>query len=86
MVKTLNPKYKPPNRESLTNHLIPAWYNVEKANLAAELKEVSKAAITADGWTSFSQDHYITVTLHYIKNGQAQEKSSQDTENCHHHQ
>lgn len=33
-----------------------------------------KAAVTADGWTSFSQDHYLTVMLHYVRNGQAQEK------------
>lgn len=74
MTKVLNPKYKPPNRDSLTNHLIPAWYAVEKGNLISELKHVSKAAITADGWTSFSQDHYLTVTLHYVRNGQAQGK------------
>ncbi|RVE66573.1 hypothetical protein OJAV_G00108960 [Oryzias javanicus] len=74
MTKILNPKYKAPSRDTLSNHLIPAWYGVEKANLISELKHVSKAAITADGWTSFSQDHYLTVTLHYVKNGQAQEK------------
>ncbi|XP_035990930.1 zinc finger BED domain-containing protein 1-like [Fundulus heteroclitus] len=74
MTIALNPKYKAPSRESLTNHLIPAWYDVEKGNLISELKTVSKAAITADGWTSFSQDHYLTVTLHYVSNGQAKEK------------
>ena len=74
MTKILNPKYKAPNRESLTTPLIPAWYAVEKGNLISELKQVSKAAITADGWTSFSQDHYLTVTLHYVRNGQAKEK------------
>ncbi|XP_039876078.1 E3 SUMO-protein ligase ZBED1-like [Simochromis diagramma] len=74
MIKTLNPKYKAPNRDSLTNHLIPAWYAVEKANLISQLKHVLKAAITADGWTSFSQDHYLTVTLHYVRNGQTHEK------------
>lgn len=74
MTKILNPKYKAPNRESLANHLIPAWYAAEKANLISELKQMSKAAITADGWTSFSQDHYLTVTLHFVSNGQAKEK------------
>ncbi|KAJ8375440.1 hypothetical protein SKAU_G00060200 [Synaphobranchus kaupii] len=73
MTKTLNPKYNPPSRESLTNHLIPAWYDVEKGNLISELESVTKAAITADGWTSFSQDHYLTVTLQYTRKGQIQE-------------
>ncbi|CAI5671917.1 unnamed protein product [Oreochromis niloticus] len=35
---------------------------------------LSDAAITADGWTSFSQDHYLTVTVHYARNGQTHEK------------
>uniref|UniRef100_UPI003AAE61F4 E3 SUMO-protein ligase ZBED1-like n=1 Tax=Centroberyx gerrardi TaxID=166262 RepID=UPI003AAE61F4 len=74
MTKALNPKYNPPSRESLTNRLIPAWYDVEKGNLISELKNVTKAAITADGWTSFSQDHYLTVTLHYVREGQIKEK------------
>ncbi|XP_077085820.1 E3 SUMO-protein ligase ZBED1-like [Siphateles boraxobius] len=67
-------KYNAPNRDSLTNHLIPAWYGVEKSNLITELKHVTHAAITADGWTSFSQDHYLTVTLHYVREGQSIEK------------
>ena len=72
MTKILNPKYHAPNRESLGNQLIPAWYEVEKNNLISELKHVTKAAITADGWTSFSQD--LTVTLHYVRDGKIQEK------------
>lgn len=74
MIKTLNPKYNAPNRDSLTNHLIPAWYGVEKSNLITDLKHVTHAAITADNWTSFSQDHYLTVTLHYVREGQSKEK------------
>jgi len=74
MIKTPNPKYNAPNRDSLTNHLIPAWYGVEKSNLITELKHVKHAAITADGWTSFSQDHYLTVTLHYVREGQSKDK------------
>lgn len=72
--KLLNPKYHLPSRETLASTLVPARYDVEKSNLAAELKGVAKAAITADGWTAFSQDHYLTVTLHYISNGQCREK------------
>ena len=36
--------------------------------------DVTNAGITADGWTSFSQDHYLTVTLHYVREGQSKEK------------
>lgn len=63
MTNTVNSKYHPPNRDRLTNHLVPVWYEVEKRNLISDLKHVTKAVITADGWTSSTQDHYLTVML-----------------------
>ena len=74
MTKALNPKYMPPSRDSLTNELIPAWYEVEKSNIVSELSGVSKVALTSDGWTSISQDHYLTVTAHYIIEGKMRQK------------
>ncbi|KAK7893152.1 hypothetical protein WMY93_022304 [Mugilogobius chulae] len=65
MVRTFDSRYKPPSRDSLANRLIPAWYQVERDNLMSALREVSTVAITADGWTSLVQDHYLTVTLHF---------------------
>ncbi len=35
---------------------------------------MSKVAITSDGWTSITQDHYVTVTLHYVNEGQLRQK------------
>lgn len=69
MTRALNPRYKPPSREALTSHLIPAWYQVERENLQAELREVKKVSITADGWKSLAQNHYVTVTVHYTMQG-----------------
>ena len=70
----LNPKYKPFDRLKLSDTLVPAWYEVEKGNLISELEQVSKVAITADGWTAVTQDHYLTVTVHYVWEGQLKEK------------
>lgn len=67
MTKILQPRYNPPSRDILTNRLIPAWYQVERDNLISDLRDIRKAAITADGWTSIAQDHYVTVTAHYTK-------------------
>lgn len=44
-------------------------YHVKKDNLISELKNVSNAAVTADWWTSLIQDHYLIVTLHYVRQG-----------------
>ncbi|XP_028443439.1 zinc finger BED domain-containing protein 4-like [Perca flavescens] len=72
MTAALNPRYQPPSRDAHT--LIPAWYSVEKQNVIQELAQVSKAAITCDGWTSVAQDHYLTVTVHYISHGHIKQK------------
>lgn len=69
MTRALNPGYTPPSREVLSGTLLPAWYEVEKKNLIAELANLSKVAITSDGWTSITQEHYVTVTLHYVNEG-----------------
>lgn len=53
----------------LTNTLIPAWYAVEKENIKEELQDVRDVAVTADGWTSIAQDHYLTVSVHYVREG-----------------
>lgn len=74
MTRTLNANYTPPSRDILANHLIPAWYKVEKSNIISELNDVSKVAITSDGWTSLTQDHYPIVTAHYIVEGKMKQK------------
>nr|XP_054594715.1 zinc finger BED domain-containing protein 4-like [Nothobranchius furzeri]XP_054594718.1 zinc finger BED domain-containing protein 4-like [Nothobranchius furzeri] len=69
MCTALNPRYQPPSRDDLSNTFIPAWYSVEKSNLIQKLAQVNKVAITCDGWTSVAQDHFLTVTVHYIYKG-----------------
>lgn len=74
MVAALNPRYQPPSRDMLSTTLIPAWYAVERERVQAELEETEHVALTCDGWTSAAQDHYITVTVHFAKGGQLQER------------
>ncbi|CAM4570071.1 unnamed protein product [Leuciscus chuanchicus] len=66
MIRALNPRYQSPSRDMLSNTFIPAWYAVEKENIKKELQDVRDVAVTADGWTSIAQDHYLTVSVHYI--------------------
>lgn len=74
MTAALNPRYRPPSRDDLSNTLIPAWYSVEKQHVIQELAQLNKAAITCDGWTSVAQDHYLTVTVHYTSEGHIKQK------------
>ncbi|XP_077076835.1 zinc finger BED domain-containing protein 4-like [Siphateles boraxobius] len=74
MSTALNHRYQPPSRDDMSNTYITAWYSVIKHNVIQELAQVSKIAITCDGWTSVAQDHYLTVTVHYIYKGSIQQK------------
>lgn len=42
--RVLNATYTPPSRDGMANHLIPAWYKVENANLISELNDAGKVA------------------------------------------
>ena len=33
------------------------------------MAHVNKVAITCDGWTTVAQNHFLTVTVHYIYEG-----------------
>ena len=74
MTRVLNPRYQPPRRDMLANTFIPAWYAAEKGKVQAELKDVRDVAVTADEWTSVAQDHYLTVSVHYVREGEMKEK------------
>ncbi|CAM4465200.1 unnamed protein product [Leuciscus chuanchicus] len=74
MIRALNPRYQSPSRDMLSNTFIPAWYAVEKENIKKELQDVGDVAVTADGWTSIAQDHYLTVSVHYVREGSMKEK------------
>lgn len=75
MTGRLNRRYHPPSRDMLNNTVLPAWYNVEKENVQAELKAANYLAITCDGWTSATQDHYLTVTVYYTQQVELKERS-----------
>ncbi|XDV29215.1 hypothetical protein PO909_032358 [Leuciscus waleckii] len=74
MINSINPKYTPPTRDYLANQLIPTWYKIEKSNVISELADVHSVALTCDSWTSIAQDHYLTVTAHYLVEGKMKQK------------
>ena len=64
MVHELNPGYDLPSAAAIGN--TPSWYSVAKQDLILELKQTTSCAATSDGWTSIAQDHYLTITVHFI--------------------
>ncbi|CAH1259126.1 ZBED1 [Branchiostoma lanceolatum] len=63
----LNPFYKIPGRTEVSDRHIPKMYEVALDSLKDERKGVDYAALTGDGWTSRVADHYLTITIHYMK-------------------
>ncbi|XP_078575681.1 E3 SUMO-protein ligase ZBED1-like [Branchiostoma floridae x Branchiostoma japonicum] len=66
LMKELNPLYDPPNRACVAERIIPEMYSAALERLKSELKEVELAALTGDGWTARTADHYLTITAHYL--------------------
>ncbi|KAI4809290.1 hypothetical protein KUCAC02_018190 [Chaenocephalus aceratus] len=63
----LNTSYKVPSRGEVSERFLPKMYEAALLNLKTELQEVEYAALTGDGWTSRVADHYLTLTVHYMK-------------------
>ncbi|KAK5862872.1 hypothetical protein PBY51_018225 [Eleginops maclovinus] len=45
-------------------------YDVALKALKSDLNDVECAALTGDGWTSRATDHFVSLTVHYIKDWQ----------------
>lgn len=74
MLHELNPGYRLPNREDVSERLIPAMYEVALRTLKMDLDATQTVSLTADGWTSRVADHYLTITVHYLKHWELQAK------------
>lgn len=63
---TLNPDYKLPSRQKLTQ-MLEEKYNIESAVVKQKLQKVDHLALTSDIWTSDSNKCFISITAHYIE-------------------
>ncbi|XP_072309606.1 E3 SUMO-protein ligase ZBED1-like [Eucyclogobius newberryi] len=67
LLRECNQVYQFPGRDEVSERIIPQMYEVALLKLKDELKNVEYAALTGDGWTSRAADHYMTLTVHYLK-------------------
>ena len=66
MIHTLEPRYKIPSRNHITNTCMPALYTQVKSQVEKELANAERVAITSDAWTSCATESYVTITAHQI--------------------
>lgn len=66
----LQPLYTLPTRKTLTNNLIPKFCKDISDKLKEMLDQTEHVGITTDIWSSDSNKSFITVTCHFIYNGE----------------
>lgn len=66
LVKTLEPRYKIPSRQTVADTVVPALYREAKAQVMNSMREACRVAVTCDSWTSVATESYLTVTAHYL--------------------
>ncbi|XP_047518057.1 E3 SUMO-protein ligase ZBED1-like [Pieris napi] len=62
----LNPNYTIPCRKTLSNALLVNYYNIEKQKVQKCLEGTDFISLTTDGWTSKPNEHYISLTAHFL--------------------
>ena len=70
MIKTCEPKYTFPSRDTFSETIVPKLYDTTVERLKTELRGSKSVAWTTDAWTSRATESYVTITAHYIKNFQ----------------
>ena len=65
-VEELDPRYDLMCRQTLTNRIVPQVFDLCKQATRGILDTIEYASITSDGWSSVSNDAYISVTIHFI--------------------
>lgn len=73
-VTSLEPRYKLPNRNTLSKEIIPNLYEQTKKDIKESIANslngnILSLAVTTDGWTSLGNDSYISYMAHYIDDG-----------------
>ena len=66
MLKTLEPRYTPPDRKTIATTHIPKMYETKKNRIKASLMNVSCFSITTDMWTSRAKHANTALTVHYL--------------------
>lgn len=68
LVKTLDPRYKIPDRKHFSDVQLPRKYEECRAKVKEELEHVKYYALTTDLWSSRVTQPYMSLTIHFINN------------------
>ncbi|XP_046335904.1 E3 SUMO-protein ligase ZBED1-like [Haliotis rufescens] len=63
LVKTLEPRYKLPNRKTLSKKIIPEMYEETKQEVIDKLSQAEAVSLTTDGWTRIIEESHTGVNI-----------------------
>ena len=65
-LQDLEPRYKPPDRKTISTVYMPRLYKGKKEAILQELHKCRAFGFTTDMWTSRSTHSYVSFTVHFI--------------------
>ena len=65
-VRRLNPQYRIPSRQVISNTFVPDLYHDIKGKVSGFLLNAVDVCCTCDGWTSRTAEHYLGLTAHFL--------------------
>ena len=66
LLQSLEPRYEPPDRNSLANNYVRKLYERERELMLDKISCIEDYSFTTDFWTSCQNHFYGTITIHYI--------------------
>ena len=68
LLRVAEPRYVIPSRKTITNEIIPQFYEETRKQIKSELGSTSMVslALTTDGWSSCTNQSYLSYTGHFV--------------------
>ncbi len=77
LINTLDPRHNLPSHKYFAETALPKLYIKVREELADQLTNVTHFSTTADIWSSRTCEPYLSLTVHYIDNGELKSKCLQ---------
>lgn len=66
VIKAAEPRYIMPSRKTFSTQIIPQLYSNTMDLVKSDVHDAVSLAITTDGWTSRSNNSYLSYTAHFL--------------------
>lgn len=82
VIKAAEPRYILPSRKTFSTQIIPQLYSKTMELVKSDVNDAVSLAITTDGWTSRSNNSYLSYTAHFLTEDFKPRNYCLGVENC----